>query len=373
MDFAGITDHILFPWLFSILAGIYFGVLLGVLVGLLRLRQPNASITPYISVVIAARNEADRITACLQSLTKLDYPQDRYEVIMVDDHSSDATPQLIQQYCSRYPNWKFIALNQKSRELKGKKQALLTGIAAAQGEIIFTTDADCVVPPGWLQYMSRYFERDVTMVLGYSPLIEQKGFCQGLLAFDNLFSAIVAAAPTQLGHPISSVGRNLAYRKDAYNDVGSFLALKKFRSGDDVYLTERFRYLNVGKIVFCAHPQTFVATLPPASGKEIFHSQLRKHSKIFKQTPSSIAISLGVFLSYCWLTLFPFFAPQYLTPWLYTMAIKFLLEFIDLTVAARIFRQTHQVKYFPIMQIIYPFYIFFFSFLGAFERYRWKE
>jgi len=373
LDFAGITEHILFPWLFSIPVGIYFLVLLGVLVGLLRLREPTQSFTPRISVVIAARNEADRIQACLNSLEQLDYPEDRYEIILVDDHSTDATPRLIQQYCTRHPNWKFIPLNQKSSELRGKKHALLTGIAAARGEIIFTTDADCVVPPGWLRHMSRYFENDVTMVLGYSPLIERPGVWHKLLAFDNLFSAIVAAAPTQLGHPISSVGRNLAYRKDAYNDVGSFLALKKFRSGDDVHLTERFRFMKVGKIVFCAHPQTFVATLPPATLKEIFHAQLRKHSKIFKQTPSAIAFSLGVFLSYCWLTLFPLFAPQYLTLWLYTMGAKFLMEFVDLTVAARIFRQTQLVKYFPLMQIIYPFYIFLFSFLGAFDIYRWKE
>lgn len=339
----------------------------------MRLRDPRSTDAPGVSVVIAVRNEAEHISACLESLERLEYPRERLEIILVDDHSQDHTPSLIRRTADRYAHWKFLALNQKSRTLRGKKNALLQGIAAAKGEIIFTTDADCIVPPGWIKHMVRYFEPGVSMVLGYSPLLPGKGWWHPILAFDNLFSAIAAAAPTQLGHPITSVGRNLAYRKTAYENVGSFLALKKFRSGDDVHLTERFRYMKAGKIVFCAHPDTFVPTIPPGSHKEILHSQLRKHSKIFKQTPSAIAVSLAIFLSYCCLTFFPLIVPQYFIPWTYVMAAKFLLEFVDLTLAAFIFHQKALIKYFPLMQIVYPFYIFLFSGLGALDRYRWKE
>ena len=342
-------------------------------IGLLLLNDPPATHFPTVSIVIAARNEADRIESCLKSLEKLDYPEERYEVIFVDDNSTDATPDIISFYQQKHANWRFLRLNRKSQELRGKKNALLTGIAHSRGEIIFTTDADCRVPPKWLKIMTGYFQPGVSMVLGYSPLVPGKGFIYRLLEFDNLFSAIASAAPTRLGYPFTSVGRNLAYRKSAYKSAGTFLALKQFRSGDDVHLTERFRYLKTGKIEFCAHPDTFVETVLPVSIREIFHAQLRKHSKILKQTFSSVAFFISLFLYSVFLLTFPFLVPLMWKIWTMVMGMRFAVEFADLTLAAIIFRKTHLIKFFPIMQVIYPFYIIFFSALGILGIYRWKE
>ena len=367
------TDHSITTIVYTLINLLYFLLLAGIYLGLRRLRYAHPSTAFSVSIVIAARNEEDSIDNCMQSLAELDYPEDRFEVVIVDDHSQDRTPEKIAAFCASRKNWKYILLQEKSQELRGKKNALLHGINQSVNELIFTTDADCTVPSSWLKDMVGYFQPEVSMVLGYSPLEKGKGFLYRLLQFDNLFSAIVSAAPTQLGYPFTSVGRNLAYRKQAYNDAGGFLALKKFRSGDDVHLTERFRYLNTGKINFCANPKTFVTTRLLRQKRDILQQQIRKNSKALQTSKSSVAISVLIFLYYVLLLVFPLAMPAAIQLWIIVLGLKFVLEFIALQRAARIFDQGDLIPYLPLMQIIYPFLITLFSLIGVFQLYRWKK
>jgi cellulose synthase/poly-beta-1,6-N-acetylglucosamine synthase-like glycosyltransferase len=353
---------------------LYFLMLILVYYGLRQLRYYGKSnLQPSISIVIAARNEENRILPCLDSLGRLIYPKDKYEIILVDDCSDDDTVENIEKYTSRHENWRLLRITTKSKTLRGKKNALLRGIAEAKGEIIFTTDADCRVPPHWLTSMSKMFEPGVSMVLGYSPLIDKKGLVQKLLKFDNLFSAIASAAPTKLGYPFTSVGRNLAYRKEVYENAGGFLALKKFKSGDDVHLTERFRYLNTGRIEYCAHPDSFVETFPPSETGEIFHQQIRKNSKILLSTPSSILMAILIFSYYILTAFLPVVHPQILGIWTIILILKFFLELFPLSLANKIFKQNLPFYFIMIFQVIYPFHIILFSILGLFQVYKWKK
>lgn len=359
--------------LFLVFSGFYFLSIILIFIGLRRLQFKNGGNEPFISVVIAARNEAGRISPTLDSLTRLDYPQDRYEIIFVDDASEDNTADLIQTYSDSYPNWYLIRLQQKSSELQGKKKALQEAIKISKGEFIFTTDADCIVPPGWLRNMSDYFDTDTVMVLGHSPLKTARGFVGKFLKFDNLFSAIVAAAPLKLGFPHTSVGRNLSYKKDSYKQAGGYTALKGFRSGDDVHLTELFRKKRLGKIDYCIHPDTFIYTIPPSTTKEIFHQQIRKNSKTLKKSFSTIIFSAIVFIAFLLFMFLPLIQSPLLLLWIKVMAIKMIVEFIALVQAALIFRKKELIPWFPLMQVIYPFYVILFSLLGALQIYEWKK
>ena len=358
--------------LFLLFSVFYIGVILLIIWGLRRLRIKTCTAQPMISIVIAARNEARRIIPTLESLTRLDYPVDRFEIILVDDASEDQTADMIQNYAQRFSNWKLLRLNEKSAELRGKKKALHEALRVASGELIFTTDADCVVPPGWLRSMICYFEKDVQMVLGNSPLIAPKGFWGIFLNFDNLFSAVVTAAPAKLGFPHTSIGRNLAYRKAAYEQVGGYASLKKFRSGDDVHLTEQFRRKKQGKVDYCAHPDSFVSALPPETGREIFYQQIRKNSKTLKKSLPTVLFSLLVFAAYLLFIFLPLLQPSLLTLWLIVTAVRMGAEFLALTQAAVVFRRKELISWFPLMQIIYPLYVIVFSVLGALQLYRWK-
>ncbi|MHB2150027.1 glycosyltransferase [Calditrichota bacterium LG25] len=359
--------------LFLLIALIYFTILHFTFWGLKKLPLKEQSAFPQVSVVIAAHNEAQRIRPTLRSLEKLSYPADRYEIILVDDASDDDTASVIEAFCQKHENWKLIRLNSRDDFLSGKKRALKEGIARSRGEIIFTTDADCTVPPQWLTFMTAYFERDVDMVLGYSPLKRFKGWMNRILQFDNLFSAIVAAAPTTWGLALTSVGRNLAYRKETYRALGGFDALKKHRSGDDVYLTERFRKQAKGRIVFCRHPETFVETLPVTDFITFWHQQIRKNSKTLRKGFLNMVFSVGVFLVYVYLWIFPLFRPAFVELWMAVIGLKLLLEFLTLTLAARLFQRQWLVPWLPLFQLFYPLYITFFTILGAFQIYQWKK
>jgi len=349
-------------------------LLLAVYKGLGRLHlSGSCDHLPVISVIIAARNEQDRILPCLQHLEKIDYPSDRLEIILVDDNSRDNTPLLSGEFCARHENWKLIRLSEKNIQPGGKKNALMHGIAKARGEIIFTTDADCMVPRLWLRNMVRYFTPQVAMVLGYSPLTPGPGFWNTILRFDNLFSAIATAAPAKFGYPFSSVGRNLAYRRINYDQVGGYQSLKKFRSGDDMHLTERFRTSGSGLIDYCADPLTFVDTRPPATVRQIFHQQIRKNSKVLKATPATVTFFILIFIYYLSIPWLPISDPGSVAYWGILLFLKLLLEWVCLMRAIRIFKQEALRGYLLLMQIIYPVFIIFFSLLGIFQKYSWKN
>jgi cellulose synthase/poly-beta-1,6-N-acetylglucosamine synthase-like glycosyltransferase len=369
-----IIDISLFTGLFVSLSVLYFVLLIFIFIALRNLNGSEEVKSSYrISIIIAARNEALHIQNCLESLTKLDYPKDLHEIIIVDDCSIDETATIINQYCEVHPNWHLVRIKSKSTELRGKKNALQEGIKRASGELIFTTDADCVVNPAWIKSMSHYFMADVVMVIGFSPLIQRKGFGYRLLEFDTLFSTLVAAASVKLGYPFTSTGRNLAYRKSAYKDSGGFLSLKKYRSGDDMHLTRKFREKKIGKIQYCAQPDTFVKTWPPTTFSHFFQQQLRKNSKILQSGLSTGFFALLIFIYHILFYTIPFISTGDITIWSIFVCMKFLIELIVLFYAIQIFNQKQLISFLPISLLIYPLFIIFFSILGAFQKYKWKN
>jgi cellulose synthase/poly-beta-1,6-N-acetylglucosamine synthase-like glycosyltransferase len=365
---------IIFEYIFSVSSIIYFLLLIAAFVGLYLFKKQTNKLTPKISVIIAARNEEHRITPTLQSLQSINYPADSYEIIFVDDASTDNTTKIINEFAANNSNWKCIQIKEKDTEWHGKKLALKTGIDAANGEIIFTTDADIIVQPEWLTEMVKYFNHDASMVIGhYEPEINKNKLISILIKFDNLFSSIVASATANIGYPISSAGSNLAYRKDAYEKVNGHESLKHFKSGDDVHLTERFRTKLKKEIVYCANSKTFVFTKPPQKKKEFFHQQMRKNSKHLKKSISSIFFSAFLFLYFLLTCGFPMINPDFTNSWLLIIFIKLFLEFIVLTRAAFIFNRKDIIVWFPIFQIFYPIYIMVFSILGNLQFYEWNK
>ena len=130
----------------SLLVGFYF---IGAIWFVCGTRRKNSisDRMPMVSVVVAARNEAIFIEGCLRALGQQDYPSDKYEVIVVDDGSTDGTDRLAIDSQDGPTAMRLLRTGGGG----SKKAALSLGISAAKGEIILSTDADCLVAAGWIQ------------------------------------------------------------------------------------------------------------------------------------------------------------------------------------------------------------------------------
>jgi glycosyltransferase involved in cell wall biosynthesis len=116
----------------------------------------------FISVLIPARNEAENIGTCLESILVGNFPKTHYEIIVIDDYSEDETAQIVLNYSKNHANIRLIKLsehqNPEEINFSPKKKAIEIAIKQAKGTLIVTTDADCVVLPDWLSLIVGAFE-----------------------------------------------------------------------------------------------------------------------------------------------------------------------------------------------------------------------
>ncbi|MDE3000470.1 MAG: glycosyltransferase [Gemmatimonadota bacterium] len=242
---------------------VYLGAALAFLVGLRRRPRPvPANAFPFVSVVIAARNEAGFIGECLQGLVSQSYPADRCEVLVVDDGSTDGTMQIATGFARAYPNVRCIESTDAFQHMAAKKRPLSEGIRAARGRVILTTDADCSVPATWISGMVSQLENGADVVIGFSQVRnagEPLTPAERLQAFDFLALMSASAGAANLGAPLAASGQNFAYRKALFEKVGGFEKIARCPSGDDVLLLQLFRRAGA-RIAFSDHPHTFVST-----------------------------------------------------------------------------------------------------------------
>ena len=117
----------------------------------------------FVSIIIVARNEEKNIAACLDAVLAQDYPKEKLEIIVVDDHSTDSTFKIIRSYAEKNAQLKCLQLPENST---GKKQGISFGINVSNGELIVTTDADCKMGIHWLASIVSFYKRsDAKMIV----------------------------------------------------------------------------------------------------------------------------------------------------------------------------------------------------------------
>ncbi len=228
---------------------------------------------PRVSVVIAARNEARNLRRCVASVMAQVYPPDRFDVMVVDDRSSDGTPELLREMSSSYPKLRSIRIKDDPPELAGKENALAVGIEATSGEVILIIDADCRVPPLWIREMVAEFRNGVGLVAGMSIPRGGSLFTR-LQSADLLYLLTLAGGAIGIGRPVSILGNNFGFTREAYLRVGGFRGVG-FSITEDLALMNAINSRTEFKTGFCWSPEAIAESIAPENPGEFFSQRLR--------------------------------------------------------------------------------------------------
>lgn len=198
----------------------------------------NMKAQPKVSIVIPAKDEEKNIGKTIESVIGQNYPENLYEVIVVNDRSTDKTKEIVEGYMKKYKNLRIVNITEKSQILAGKQNGLDHGIKASEGEVILITDADCIINKEWVASMARHFEdKDVGIVVGKTEiLITENKFIEKFQAMAHRFLLDIAHIPIIFGKYTSGMGNNLAFRKQAYMDVGGYEGLGKSILDDEILI-----------------------------------------------------------------------------------------------------------------------------------------
>lgn len=262
--------------MFFLLIQILYFIFLFFRVAFHRTENIRKSELPPVSVVIAARSEAHNLVEFLPYIFEQNYPQ--FEVVVVNDRSWDDTKDILKAFLQKYPNLHVVNIEEGNHKSPGKKMAITLGIKGAKYEHIVVTDADCKpLSREWLaEIASGFTHSGIDLVIGYSPFKRAKGFLNKLIRFDGMWVALQYLSFAKAGIPYMGVGRNMAYKKDAFFKVGGFRKHYHILSGDDDLFVNEIARKNNTVAVFTAN--SHIETLPKDSASAWFVQKRRHYS-----------------------------------------------------------------------------------------------
>jgi cellulose synthase/poly-beta-1,6-N-acetylglucosamine synthase-like glycosyltransferase len=213
--------------------------------GVLRLRSKTIrnkisflTEQPPVSVIICAKDEADNLRQFLPFVLQQEYPD--FEVIVINDGSTDETQTLLNNLCVEYQNLRSTFVPVGANNLSTKKLGLTLGIKAAKNELLLFTDADCMPEDNtWIARMARNFTPETDFILGYGAYLNKRGFLNRLITYDTLFIALQYMGMAISRKPYMGVGRNMAYRKETFFAHKGFASTLNLISGDDDLLVNK--------------------------------------------------------------------------------------------------------------------------------------
>jgi len=282
-----------------------------------------------VSVIVCAKNEANNLGQFLPRLLEQDYPD--YEVIVVNDSSTDHSEELLAELSVKYPHMRFTSIPSNEKFLHGKKLAVTIGIKSAKHDLLLLTDADCYpASDQWLQLMASHFSKEKKIVLGYGRYERRKGLLNLLIRYETVFTAMQYLAYAIKGTPYMGVGRNLAYKKDLFFKNKGFARHYHIASGDDDLFVNETSTKDNTAVEFS--PESHTVSIPKLSLKSWINQKKRHLSAGRHYTSSSRRKIAGELISR--ILLYASFIALCLTsPWYFiALAILGILLIIKLLV-----------------------------------------
>ena len=368
---------------FALPALAYTGLMAWLILGWRRLPVvpgPDDGLASF-SIVVPVRNEAHCIVRLLSCLRLQYFPAARYEVIVVDDHSTDASAAVVSRFINTHelPFFRLLETPAGGAEAgRGKKAALARGIAAARHDYIITCDADCVMGPDWLPAMAGAVSHfNPHMLIGPVGIESPDDLFGSLQALEMLALTAVTAGAAGQGKAVLCSGANLLFRRDLFHRVGGYQGNEHLASGDDVFLLHKFKGLDDSVIHFVRDRRAMVYTPAANSAGSFFRQRARWIAKTtaYRDIASlfSAAVAGGFNLLLLLATALALFLPA---GWFYytllLWLIKGLADFFLIGGTARFFRRKALLYRYPLAWLLYPFYVLIINVFAILGKGEWK-
>ncbi|MFA5832117.1 MAG: glycosyltransferase [Bacteroidota bacterium] len=347
-------------------------------IGLFRLHD-SVNLNEYsVDVLIAARNEEEGISKCIESLLNQDYPSTKYRITIIDDNSNDNTAHIVENYCLRYPDRiTLLKVTDEPHNISPKINALSYATSKTSNEIILTTDADCFVTENWISTIVSTMSDSIGAVTGLTKYRNNANIPQmlfGIQYLDYISLNSVSAGSIGIGSPNTANGCNMAFRRKAFEDVKGFSAFRTINSGYDSFLVQKIVATEKWEAKYISDPTSFVTTNPVNTWMKFLNQRMRWSAQTTKYRWTMQIFMISTFILYCFLAItlpLTLFVNNILP--LYVFAIKAAIDFIILYIFTTKYKINNLLRYYiPAMVIHIPFTIAA-VFGGYFTRYDWKE
>lgn len=333
-------------------------------------------LTTRVSVIVAARNEAENISKTIEDLLAQNYDKQLTELIFIDDHSTDQTAAIISSYSER--GVKLIRLNEDKALNSYKKKAIQTAIGQSAGSLIVTTDADCRMGPDWLTTIVGFYEeKNYKMISSPVAYFEEKSFFERAQTLEFLYLIGLGASTIGNKKPSTCNGANLAYEKAAFYEVGGFKGIDDLASGDDELLLHKMAAKYDGNIGFLKNEAAVVYTHPKATLKEFIQQRKRWASKSTRYKNKSIIV-LGVCIWLFNLSILVnlatgIFIDFYFKLALLQLLLKMTVEFLFLYDVTAFAKRQKLLVLLPVLNLLHIIYIIYIGIAGNSGKYNWKD
>jgi cellulose synthase/poly-beta-1,6-N-acetylglucosamine synthase-like glycosyltransferase len=313
-----------------------------------------------ISVIIAARNEENYIQSCVASILNNNFPASNFEIIVVDDHSTDKTREIIGDNFNE--NVRMFTLPEN---LHGKKAAITFGVSMARFPYILCTDADGVVPGDWLKVHGSKFKHDNTALNTAVVLPETDGSVLTHFQFLDFVAtmAITANGIFRQSYFLAN-GANISFKKAAFYAVKGYEGNEHLASGDDVFLINRIATSGIGKIGFIKSSGGEVTTKSESSWTSLVQQRKRWATKSLKIGDNNQISKIQAFIFiYCVVILLIILAGLFYSGWLLMIGLAALLikmstDYYFLNSLCRFFNKEGVMKSFLPCFFLYFIHIF---------------
>ena len=329
---------------------------------------PDSKPKIKISVIVAAKNEEQNIHALINSLSNQSYPADLFEVIIIDDGSTDNTYEKAVGLTKEYQNYTVYKV--LAKKFPGKKGALQFGIEKAQNPFILITDADCRPEKNWIKSFAVKFESGSEFIIGTAPLTQHKFFANKISCFENLRTLLLTLGAANIGMPYSAAARSFGFKKESFEKLSGYKnTLDTISGDDDLLLREAVKHKM--KIDIVAEKDSFVFSDTPKS----FSEYLMQKTRHIKTSFHYIFIHKIFLAVWHLINLFMLFSPIFMI-----ISSKFLILFL-VKIFGDIYLVSSTRKYFNykfdfleiiFYQAVYEILLIINFINGSFRKVKWK-